>query len=244
MKIKDLVNDLTYEEIKIRRWKHPIIWRWNKKLIFKNYIISEDGIILKIKKHVGKKMKASLNSDGYPSIRLTHSIIQKRVAVKLHRLLWETWIGKIPDGHQINHKDGVKTNNDLYTNLEVVTQLENMQHAYRNGLFNIKSGKEHPQYGRKFPEEHRENIRKSRLGKKLSQQAREKISGTKNINAILDNEKVDQIRKLHYIEKQIITDIAKKFGVSKGCISAITNGYTWNFDKLTKQKLIAKYTEK
>jgi len=37
------------------------------------------------------------------------------------------------DGLQINHKDGVKSNNEL-SNLEWVTSAENQKHAIDNGL--------------------------------------------------------------------------------------------------------------
>ena len=49
---------------------------------------------------------------------------QSRVSVYLHRVVWESVHGAIPDGLQLNHIDGVKTNNAI-ANLELVTQSEN-----------------------------------------------------------------------------------------------------------------------
>lgn len=40
-----------------------------------------------------------------------------------HRLVWEKYYGKIPDGYQIHHIDFNKTNNDI-SNLQLVTPLE------------------------------------------------------------------------------------------------------------------------
>lgn len=40
-----------------------------------------------------------------------------------HCLVWERHFGKIPEGMQIHHIDGDKTNNDI-TNLQLVTPLE------------------------------------------------------------------------------------------------------------------------
>lgn len=50
-----------------------------------------------------------------------------------HRLLWEAANGPIPKGMQINHKNGVKTDNRL-SNMELVTPSQNIQHAHDTGL--------------------------------------------------------------------------------------------------------------
>lgn len=49
----------------------------------------------------------------------------------LHRLIYETFIGDIPQGMQINHKDENKMNNDI-ENLEVVTPKQNCVYGTRN----------------------------------------------------------------------------------------------------------------
>lgn len=50
-----------------------------------------------------------------------------------HRMIWESVYGPIPEGLQINHINGDKTDNRL-ENLDLVTQSENILHAYRLGL--------------------------------------------------------------------------------------------------------------
>lgn len=52
--------------------------------------------------------------------------------VMAHRLVWEMFRGRIPDGLEINHKDLNKRNNRL-DNLEIVTGSQNMKHSYANG---------------------------------------------------------------------------------------------------------------
>lgn len=57
----------------------------------------------------------------------------------IHQLVWFAFMGPIPKGLEINHKDGVKGNN-LLPNLEVVTHAENIKHAYAMGLIPDRSG--------------------------------------------------------------------------------------------------------
>ena len=45
----------------------------------------------------------------------------------------ETFVGKRPEKHQINHKDGTKNNNYL-SNLEYTAASQNVIHAWKNGL--------------------------------------------------------------------------------------------------------------
>lgn len=46
----------------------------------------------------------------------------------VHRIVWESVHGPIPDGLQINHKNGIKTDNRI-DNLELVTPRQNHDHA-------------------------------------------------------------------------------------------------------------------
>lgn len=47
-----------------------------------------------------------------------------------HKLVWEAFNGRVPNGMQINHKNGVKNDNRL-ENLEVCTPSENTRHGFR-----------------------------------------------------------------------------------------------------------------
>lgn len=49
-----------------------------------------------------------------------------------HRLVYEAFLGAIPDGMQVDHLDGVKENNHI-ANLEAVSRLENMQRSFKKG---------------------------------------------------------------------------------------------------------------
>lgn len=65
---------------------------------------------------------------------------RKSKTILVHRIIASTFLGDC-SGLDINHKDGVKTNNAI-TNLEVVTKSENEIHKYR--VLKVK----HPYVGR------------------------------------------------------------------------------------------------
>lgn len=123
------------------------IWKdvkgWNGK-----YLISNHGRF----KSIGGKYKKSL-PDGYISTGAKGYAGYKSVTmrdhgrlfqVRIHTLVGEHFIEKPESDVRlcINHKDGNKTNNH-FENLEWVTGADNVRHAVRTGLFNIK-GEKHP----------------------------------------------------------------------------------------------------
>lgn len=77
------------------------------------------------------------SSTGYLRVRVNKKTLQ------VHQILAVKYFGESCIGMQINHKDGNKTNNKK-DNLEVVTQRENINHGYKNGLYDnaIKRFKE------------------------------------------------------------------------------------------------------
>lgn len=80
----------------------------------------------------GRKEKCTqLSKHGYIVVSL--QINKEPKLIKLHRAMYESFVGDIPQGMQINHKDGNKLNNKI-SNLEVVTPEENVKHAWRTGL--------------------------------------------------------------------------------------------------------------
>ena len=121
---------------KIRKhfnWKIPVIRVRGKKFRAVDYRINREGTI---RRRDGKIMSVYKSSSGYMLVSL--SLNKKRHTFLFHRLLWETFVGEIPKGKEINHKDGIKGNNDL-ENLELMTHKENMKHAFENGLSGLFS---------------------------------------------------------------------------------------------------------
>jgi len=84
--------------------------------------------------------KGYKKDNGYLSVSLTFN--GKKNTFSVHRLVALAFVENPKGKPQVNHKDGNKQNN-LYTNLEWVTNRENLIHAYNNNLISINYGEKH-----------------------------------------------------------------------------------------------------
>lgn len=100
-----------------------------------NYEASTWGRI-KHKKNGIKKPTLMRNPRGKPYLIVSVVVDKKHMVKYVHRLVLETFVGPCPEGCTANHKDGFKENCFLY-NLEYLTHLEQLDHAYDNGLIRI-----------------------------------------------------------------------------------------------------------
>lgn len=113
---------------------------------YPGYYISKRGTLFTSLKRVGVKGKGhgrkgtttvisntwrkslvSLTSNGY----LQCTLFRKRFYI--HRLVYEAWIGNIPNGYDIDHINGIKTDNRV-SNLRAVPRSENLKHNYELGF--------------------------------------------------------------------------------------------------------------
>ena len=94
---------------------------WRPIKGFPEYFVSKNGQVM------GKKkvLKQTPDQYGYCSVSLYNNGLMKRKRV--HRLVAEAFIPNTYEKTQINHKDGIKTNNSA-NNLEWVTPSENQFH--------------------------------------------------------------------------------------------------------------------
>lgn len=76
-------------------------------------------------------MKQVLDKRGYPCVKLNKDNCVK--GISFHRIVAQTFIPNPNNKPQVNHKDGNKLNNCV-ENLEWVTCLENVNHAFEIGL--------------------------------------------------------------------------------------------------------------
>lgn len=80
---------------------------------------------------VGRILTAGLDGPGYLHVMLTRN--GKTTTSSLHRLVARAFHGAPLPGQEVNHLNGVKTD-DRAENLEWVTRSENHKHAFRIGL--------------------------------------------------------------------------------------------------------------
>jgi hypothetical protein len=84
----------------------------------------------------GQELKQVPNKKGYPEVRLRKNGTHTRL---VHKLVSSAFLVKSEGCTQINHINGVKTDNSVI-NLEWVTQSENQKHAYKLGLQPSRAG--------------------------------------------------------------------------------------------------------
>jgi len=114
----------------------------NLKLIdgFDDYYVSADGTIYTTKyskryNHTGELriLRPRTHPSGYLYVGLFKGAGDSKVRLwrRVHRVVVEAFIGTIPDGLEVNHKDRNKHNNDV-SNLEIVTRRENIIHYHKS----------------------------------------------------------------------------------------------------------------
>jgi hypothetical protein len=94
-------------------------------------------------------IRPTINSTGYPLVRLSDASSGRRLMARVHRLVADAFIPNPAGLPEVNHKDGNKLN-PAADNLEWTTPLGNRKHAWDTGLrtrehLPIKCGEENGQ---------------------------------------------------------------------------------------------------
>lgn len=96
----------------------------------------------------GKPLKPTILSNGYLQVHLVKGGVGNKFSV--HVLVMRAFVGPRPNGLQICHNDGSKTNNHL-SNLRYDTNSANMQDAIRHGTYrNWHTDRTHCKRGHEF----------------------------------------------------------------------------------------------
>ena len=177
---------------------------WKRVVGFERYYqVSNKGNIKRVdgSSHLkSRNLKLILDKDGYPRVNL--KVKQKTNSKYVHRLVAKAFIPNNENKPQVNHKDGVKNNNDI-SNLEWVTLSENRQHAYDIGLQNSFT-------------------RRGSLNNfnKLSKDEVLKIRS-------LYSEDLRGIKKDDFKGRLTMKDISLMFNITEGCVQSIISRKTW-----------------
>lgn len=104
---------------------------WKKIKDYPDYEISNKGRIRSVSRVIqrnghscnirGKVLAATNRKGWYKSIALSNS--EGKRTQKIHRLVYESFVGSIEKGYEIHHIDGDKQNN-IFTNLKMVSTSE------------------------------------------------------------------------------------------------------------------------
>ena len=100
--------------------------------VLDRYIVRKRGTKSENTYHVkGRILRPGLDSvTGYYGIKLCKNGIKE--SFKIHRLVAVAFIENTYDKKYINHKNSIRTDNNV-SNLEWVTQSENIKHAHNSG---------------------------------------------------------------------------------------------------------------
>lgn len=121
---------------------------------------------------------------GYLQVNLWKQ--NRHQSCRVHRVVMAAFIGPVPEGMQVNHRNGIKKDNSL-ENLEYVSPGDNVRHAKE--VLHANQGIKHPAH-------------------RLSETA------------------VRHIRTAG-LAGQSRTELAREFGVSRGCIGNVLSNRNW-----------------
>lgn len=175
---------------------------------------------------------------GYVNVNLSIENIKKHYYV--HRLVYETFIGEIPQGMQIDHINTIRTDNRV-CNLRCVTCVENHNNPlslihYEKSRFNVPRGESHPNFGKPLSEETRRKISEAHKGKKRSDEFKRKISevhkgrkhsenSKRKISEAQPKKSIIEFKSNGAFEEwKSIAEACKHYGYSVGNISSCCNG--------------------
>ena len=120
---------------------------WKDVSIYKGYQVSNLGRVRRLKdvitvvdnkrtyqKTINEKvLKPTINNCGYSCVWLRDLNNKEKRYCKVHRLVAEAFLPSLAENLDVNHINGIKTDNRL-ENLEWSTRSENVKHAWGTGL--------------------------------------------------------------------------------------------------------------
>jgi hypothetical protein len=90
------------------------------------YEVSDEGRVRSIE--TSRVLMGKPDRSGYCSILLCRPGIDRQIRVKIHRLVARAFLGEIPEGFIVHHRDGNRINNAV-ANLEIISFEEHEEHS-------------------------------------------------------------------------------------------------------------------
>lgn len=151
---------------------------------YDKYYITDEGKVYSDKYNERRELSPRKNQRGYLYVNLCKN--GKYKSVMVHKLVAKHFLENYTETLQVNHIDGNKLNNDV-SNLEMVTQSENIRHAIKHKLLTPKSHESH--WYAKLTEKQVEEIRAKYIPKIVTQKMLAKEYGVsrENIKFIISN---------------------------------------------------------
>lgn len=110
---------------------------------FPSYFVTKDGRVYSInyrgKRGWTKQLCFKRDKIGYLAVSLWCDKSKRGKYKRIHRIVAEAFIPNPENKREVNHKDGIKTNNNV-ENLEWMTTLENIRHGKEHKLFRSRRG--------------------------------------------------------------------------------------------------------
>ena len=91
---------------------------------YPDYEINSEGVIISYKRSKPKQLTRCLDNKGYVQTRLTKDKVT--TTKKVHRLVWESFNGKVPEGLMVLHGSGNDGSNCNLEYLSLGTRSDNM----------------------------------------------------------------------------------------------------------------------
>ena len=113
--------------------------------------VTKGGLVYRYDKKKDRLIQCKLTTDrgGYLSVKVSKPNVRN---VLVHRVVYETFVGEIQSGYQIDHINTARDDNRV-ENLRCVTPKENMNNTLTKKHFSeAMKGKTTSEFGRKFKE--------------------------------------------------------------------------------------------
>ena len=109
--------------------------------MFSNYAANKDGDIYSLKRK--KIINKNKDSNGYLFFNICSKKLEKPKIYSQHRFVYEVFRGPIPRFFEIDHINGVKTDNRI-KNLQLLTHKQNIEKSKNKAIIStcIETGKE------------------------------------------------------------------------------------------------------